>query len=161
MTLRTDPDKLRAWQQRSRKPMNRGKLPSLTYEEARQAADRRHAEDRVTVATGKFHSARRRINKIGPRTLEWQAAWRFLKPRLQAAGRTRCEFDWQEVAHDCFGPLDPVHSKKRREMVGSDIYAVALGCREIHTWLDEQCTHDFMEATVVEAINRHGGLILP
>lgn len=141
-----------------------------TYEEARQnhkpmrrsgfpKPDREQSQARITLATGKFRSARRRINKLGPRGLEWRQVWQWLKPRLQAAGRTRCEFDF--IEHDCWGRLDPCHSKKRREMQGNDIYAVAIGCQNIHAWLDEQCTHEFMEQTVMEAINRHGGMILP
>lgn len=99
------------------------------------------------------------MNKVGPRTREWQSVWRFLKPRLKAAGRTSCEFDF--IEHECWGRLDPCHSKKRREMQGDDIYAVAIGCQNIHTYLDEVCKHEFMEKLVLEAINRHGGLILP
>lgn len=101
------------------------------------------------------------MNRVGPRTLAWRVAWRFLKPKLEAAGRTRCEFDWPEVAHECWGPIDPAHSKKRFQMQENDIYAVAISCREFHDYLDTMCSHDRMEELVLEAINRHGGLILP
>lgn len=97
--------------------------------------------------------------KAGARMKAWRAAWRFLKPRLEAAGRTGCEF--RHVPHVCGGPLDPAHSKKRREMTGNDIYAVALSCRNFHQRLDEQMTHAEMESAVMAAINRHGGMILP
>jgi len=144
------------------KPMGRRGFPRPSYEEARLAADRRHAEDRLTVATGQRRPIHRKpMNKIGPRATEWSAAWRFLKPRLQAAGRTRCEFDWPDVAHECWGPLDPAHSKKRHEMQEGDIYAVAISCREFHNYLDQVCSHSRMEELVLEAINRHGGMILP
>ena len=131
-----------------------------TYESAR-AAHKPMKRSRMTIATGKMRSARRRINQLGPRGLEWKAVWRFLKPRLQAAGRTRCEFDWPDVAHECWGPLDPAHSKKRHEMQEGDIYAVAISCREFHNYLDQVCSHSRMEELVLEAINRHGGMILP
>ncbi len=46
-------------------------------------------------------------------------------------------------------------------MQENDIYAVAISCREFHDYLDTMCSHDRMEELVLEAINRHGGLILP
>ena len=97
--------------------------------------------------------------KAGRRTNDWRRVWRWLKPRLEAAGRTRCEFDF--IEHECIGILDPCHSKKRRLMRGPDIYAVALGCRNVHRRLDEQMSHEEMEAAVMRAIENHGGLILP
>lgn len=102
---------------------------------------------------------RKAIGKIGPRAREWRRVWAFLKPRLEAAGRTNCEFDF--MVHDCWGRLDPAHSKKRNKMVGNDIYAVAIACQNIHQILDEQCSHSDMEFNVITAINLHGGLILP
>lgn len=104
-------------------------------------------------------SPRRPINKVGPRTRAWRSAWRFLKPRLEAARRTQCEFDF--IPHICGGPLDPAHSKKRNEMVGDDIYAVAIACRNIHCVLDEVYTHAAMKKAVMTAIERGGGMILP
>lgn len=100
-----------------------------------------------------------RINKRGRRTKEWESVWRWLKPRLEAASRTRCEFHF--IEHVCDGPLDPAHSKKRRKMEGNDIYAVAIACRNVHNFLDYKCTHEEMQAFVEEAINLAGGLILP
>ena len=104
-------------------------------------------------------SRRTKLKVVGRRTADWRKVWRFLKPRLEAAGRIYCEFDF--IWHLCCGILDPVHSKKRRMMQGNDIYAVAVGCRNIHDHLDMECTHAEMEALVMEAIERHGGLILP
>jgi hypothetical protein len=66
--------------------------------------------------------------------------------------RTRCEFKF--IPHVCFGPLDPAHSKKRREMMGDDISTVALACRRIHDYLDHECSHERMEALVMKAIDR-------
>lgn len=139
MTLRADPEKVRQWQQRSRK-----RIATKLRLKSRNGMKR----------SSKRIGAGRRMN-------EWSKVWAFLKPRLEAAGRTACEFDWPEVAHECWGPIDPAHSKKRREMQGDDIYAVAISCREFHKYLDECCTHERMEQLVLEAINRHGGLILP
>lgn len=99
------------------------------------------------------------MKKNGRRTTDWRKVWRFLKPRLEAAGRTGCEFDF--IPHDCCGILDPVHSKKRRMMEGNDIYVVSIGCRNVHQILDERMPHEEMERNVIEAINRNGGLILP
>jgi hypothetical protein len=90
---------------------------------------------------------------------EWKRAWAWLRPRLEAAGRTYCEFDF--IIHECDGPLDPAHSKKRREMEGDDIYAVAIACRKVHRILDEKYDHEQMEVAVMYAINRHGGMIVP
>jgi len=114
---------------------------------------------RTSINRGSYNWKRTPVNKNGRRTNDWRRAWRFLKPRLEAAGRTRCEFDFLE--HECGGPLDPVHSKKRRLMEGDDIYTVAIGCRRAHQILDEQRTHEEMESLVLRAINNHGGLILP
>jgi hypothetical protein len=129
-----------------------------TIEEARENF-RPMKRGQMSHSSGFGSKRRKPVNKMGPRTREWLSVWRFLKPKLEAAGRTSCEFDF--VEHHCWGPLDPVHSKKRRELQGNDIYAVAIGCREVHTYLDEACTHEKMCELVMEAINRHGGLILP
>lgn len=108
------------------------------------------------------------MNKIGRRPNAWIEVWRFLKPRLKAAGRTECEFDF--LKHDCVGPIDPCHSKKRGKMRDLDIYEVALGCRQIHDYLDglyaypplgRRMSHEEMESAVMRAIENHGGLILP
>lgn len=99
------------------------------------------------------------INKIGRRTANWRAAWRWLKPRLEAANRVRCEFSF--IEHECGGFLTPAHSKKRRLMNEAEIYHVALSCSQFHRRLDEQMSHEEMERTVMEAIERAGGLILP
>src|ERR1044071_2794977 len=99
------------------------------------------------------------MKKVGRRTNDWRRAWRFLKPRLEAAGRTSCEFGF--ISHECFGRLDPCHSKKRRLMQGDDIYIVAIGCQNVHQILDQEFTHEEMEQAVLKAINDHGGLILP
>lgn len=99
------------------------------------------------------------MKKNGRRTNDWRAVWRWLKPRLEARNRTRCEFDF--IPHECDNILDPAHSKKRRNMKGNDIYAVAIACRRIHEYLDYTLPHEEMEAAVMEAINRNGGMILP
>lgn len=46
-------------------------------------------------------------------------------------------------------------------MQDDDIYSVAMGCQQIARWLDEDLSHEEMERTVLEAITRAGGLILP
>lgn len=110
----------------------------------------------------------RAVLKAGRRMKEWARVWAWLKPRLKAAGRVRCEFDF--LAHNCRGPLDPAHSKKRSKMQNLDVYAVALACRTIHNYLDgvyvypplgRRMDHEDMEAFVMEAIERHGGLLIP
>lgn len=99
----------------------------------------------------------------------WEQVWHWLKPRLDKAGRTDCEFVGI-VEHKCSKILDPCHSKKRRKMKGNDIYAVAIGCRTVHNLLDgikvyekfgRRIQQKEMERFVMEAINRHGGIILP
>lgn len=99
------------------------------------------------------------MNKIGPRTKKWRKAWRFLKPEFDKRERTKCEFGF--IPHECWGPLDPAHSKKRGKMKGNDIYTIALGCRAVHNFLDYSCTHEEMELFVNRAIELAGGLILP
>jgi hypothetical protein len=99
------------------------------------------------------------MNKIGPRTKKWRKAWRRLKPQLEKHNRTSCEFKF--IPHECWGPLDPAHSKKRGKMRGQDIYAVAIACRYIHNFLDLMCTHEEMELFVNRAIELAGGPILP
>lgn len=99
------------------------------------------------------------MKRNGRRTNDWRAVWRWLKPRLEAANRTRCEFDF--IPHTCGQILDPAHSKKRNKMNGADIYSVSIACRNVHQILDEQMGHEEMEAAVMRAIENHGGLILP
>lgn len=103
--------------------------------------------------------SRKPLNRAGRRTKNWRKAWRFLKPELEKRGRTGCEFKF--IPHECWGPLDPAHSKKRRNMKGNDIYAVALGCRAVHNFLDLNCTHEEMELFVMRAIDLAGGMIVP
>lgn len=103
------------------------------------------------------------MNKVGPRTKKWRKAWRALKPELEKRGRTGCEFGF--IPHECWGPLDPCHSKKRGKMqtkyANVDINAVAIGCRAIHNFLDLVCTHEEMELFVMTAIENSGGMIAP
>jgi len=101
----------------------------------------------------------RPMNKTGRRTNDWRKAWRFLRPRLEAAGRIRCEFSF--IPHKCSRILDPAHSKKRGKMQGNDIYTVAIACRTVHTILDYQMSHEEMEQAVLRAIENHGGMIAP
>lgn len=124
---------------------------------------------RTAMKTDKpMERARKPIKKRGRRTKAWGSVWCWLKPKLKEAGRTRCEFDFLE--HNCGGPLDPCHSKKRGEMKGNDIYMVAIGCRTVHDFLDgvyvypplkRRMNHKEMEEAVMRAINNHGGPILP
>lgn len=104
---------------------------------------------------------RKPINKRGRRTRTWESVWRWLKPRLEAAGRDHCEF--VAIDHECNGYLilDPCHSKKRRLWQGDDIYKVAIGCRNVHDYLDLELSHEAMEDAVMMAIANNGGLILP
>lgn len=99
------------------------------------------------------------MKRIGRRTKSWLAVWAWLKPRLEKAGRTSCEFDF--LPHDCWGRLDPAHSKKRRDMKDLDIYAVGIACAQAHRILDEVMTHAQMEKAVWRAIRANGGVITP
>lgn len=99
------------------------------------------------------------LKKPGRKMKEWSRVWAWLKPRLQRAGRTDCEFKF--IKHDCFGPLDPVHSKKRWLWEGNDAYVLAISCRAFHHRLDYEMSHEEMERTVLKAIKKAGGLILP
>lgn len=103
----------------------------------------------------------RGIRKRGPMTDRWLKAWAWLKPRLEVAGRTTCEFDF--INHECWEDfaIDPVHSKKRTLWEGLDIYTVAIGCRIVHGILDEEMSHAEMEKAVLMAIELNGGLIVP
>lgn len=135
----------RSYIPRSTKPMKRSGFAKPSYEDV--------------VASRSTKKPRKRMRTIGPRTKAWRTVWEFLKGRFYEVGRTRCEFGF--VPHECWGALYPCHSKKRREMQGDDIYAVAIGCQQIARWLDEDLTHEAMEKTVLRAINEHGGVILP
>jgi hypothetical protein len=100
-----------------------------------------------------------RLSANGRRTNDWKRVWHWLKPRLEAANRTSCEFGF--ILHDCWGRIDPCHSKKRRLMTGNDIYILALGCAQIHRVLDEAMSHTEMETAVLRAIHNNGGPITP
>ena len=102
---------------------------------------------------------RKPMNKVGPRTRQWMDVWRWLKPRMERAGRKKCEFGF--LLHDCDGSRTPAHSKKRRNMRGNDVYMVAWACITAHRILDEEYTHDQMEKAVLKAIKLAGGAILP
>jgi len=106
-----------------------------------------------------FKVGRKPMNKVGPRTKQWRDVWAWLRPRMEAAGRKKCEFGF--IPHDCDKSRTPAHSKKRRLMHGNDIYMVAWACLTVHTILDEKMSHDQMEKAVLKAIRRAGGPILP
>lgn len=117
------------------------------------------ARSKAALRAGGYLKATAPLKKNGRRTNEWRKAWRIIKTELERRGRTRCEFSF--IPHECFGRLDPCHSKKRRLMQGDDIYTVALGCAQAHRILDEVFTHAEMETAVLRAIQASGGLILP
>jgi hypothetical protein len=138
--LRTDPEKVRAWHQRSRTPLQRSAIRK---------------------------SSKTRLGR-GPRMRAWEAVWRWLEPKLRAAGRTKCEFGF--LVHECWGKLDPAHSKKRRKMEGLDVYVIARACRQAHEILDGHVVYKpfgrrlnqaEMEQAVLLAIELNGGIILP
>lgn len=114
---------------------------------------------RAAMKRTPMRRSRKPMKKVGRRTKDWRKAWRFLKAEFEKRGRIGCEFKF--IPHECFGPLDPTHSKKRNKMKGNDIYAVAIGCRAVHNFLDLSCTHEQMELFVMHAIELAGGLILP
>src|SRR5690242_18355275 len=117
-----------------RSPIKRGNgFRRLTFQEALQ------------VRLAKPQKPRKRLG-AGPRMKEWRRVWTWLKPKLEAAGRTRCEFD--HLPHGCSGILTPAHSRKRREMQGEEIYEVALACTSAHQILDERLTHERMYVCV-------------
>lgn len=133
--------------------MKRTRIGPKTFEDALQSRLARQSK------TAKDKPAKGRKIGAGPRMREWARAWAWLKPRLEAAGRTRCEFD--HLPHQCSGILTPAHSKKRREMEGDDIYAIAIACTSAHQILDERLNHEQMEVCVMYAIERAGGMITP
>lgn len=106
-----------------------------------------------------FKVSRKPMNKVGPRTKQWRDVWAWLKPKMEAAGRKRCEFGF--IPHDCDRSRTPAHSKKRRMMRGNDIYMVAWACIPVHRILDENMSHAEMEQAVLKAIKLNGGPILP
>jgi len=101
------------------------------------------------------------VNQVGRRTKTWREVWSWLKPRLERAGRAGCEFRSVLPHGECWGPIDPCHSKKRAKMQGNDVYMIALGCRKIHDQLDLKLSHEQMEKVVLTAIRKAGGPILP
>lgn len=117
---------------------------------------------KANAKPGEFARTRMRqglVKRVGRRTSEWDRAWKFLKPRLEAAGRIYCELSF--VPHACSTTLTPAHSRKRREMQGDDIYMVCLACTTGHQILDERMSHEDMHKAVMRAINENGGPILP
>lgn len=148
--MNTDPDKVREWKRRSQERA-RGRKPSFAEALQRRLEKSSREAEKPARARGRL--------KPGRRMKEWARAWNWLKPRLEAAGRTRCEFD--HLPHVCSGILTPAHSKKRREMEGDDIYAIAIACTNAHQILDERLNHEQMEVCVMYAIERAGGPITP
>lgn len=130
-----------------------GLSKNLTFEEALQ----KRLEKRAREA-GKPVQRHSRL-KAGRRMKEWKRVWAWLKPRLEARGRTGCEFDF--IPHECWGRLDPCHATKRGKMQGDDIYRVAIGCQQVHVLLDEKYEHETMYVAVNYAITRAGGIVTP
>lgn len=139
--------------------MNRSNSQLKRSAMKRGTTELKRTEWKRVPGTARSELKRSRLNKVGPRTKRWQQVWRFLKPQLAKRDITSCEFGF--IPHECEGPLDPAHSKKRGKMKGNDIYAVSLACRKIHNYLDIECSHEQMEALVMQAIQNRGGIILP
>jgi len=75
------------------------------------------------------------LRRIGKRGREWQAVWRRVKPELEHAGVTRCEFGFEGCTHGLF--LTPAHSLKRRNCVTEELLAeVAIACQSCHEKLE-------------------------
>lgn len=143
--------------------MKRSLIGPKSYADAltkRTALQQRKHEINRRTPMKRGSRMKRTTKHIGPgrRMKSWSKIWRWLKPELEKRGRTKCEFHF--IKHECWGALYPCHSKKRREMEGDDIYAVAMGCQQVARLLDEALTHKEMEAAVMRAINENGGVIL-
>jgi hypothetical protein len=104
MTLKADPEKLKAWKQRSRKPMNRGK--------------------------GMQNAHRRVLQKVGPKTAEWERVRRWLKIQFEKVGIRTCQLRLAGCSFDNY--LGFAHPAKRRNLLEGEIYIVALLCNHCH-----------------------------
>lgn len=75
------------------------------------------------------------LRRVGRKGAEWQAAWRELKPKLERAGVTRCEFRYE----GCWNRngLTPAHSLKRRNITTPEqLREVAIACFICHAKLE-------------------------
>lgn len=91
------------------------------------------------------------LKRAGKKTLAWEAARRLLKIRFLASGITTCE---AMFPHQCSRDwaLSFAHSKKRNDIVGDEIYEVALLCPEAHRIADAG-SKEHMHETILAIIN--------
>lgn len=70
------------------------------------------------------------LKKMGKKGLEWVRVRNELKKRFVRAGITRCELKFM----GCWGDnaLGFAHLKKRRNLIGNEIYEVVLACNPCH-----------------------------
>lgn len=94
---------------------------------------------------------RKPLNRKGKKTLEWERVRRELKARFLAAGITTCELRlpgcWRDNA------LGFAHSKKRREIVGDEIYEVILACNNCHDQVEIK-PHEEMRNIILATIQK-------
>lgn len=72
--------------------------------------------------------------RAGKRTREWQAMREKLKVVFEAAGITRCEFNYDGCWHD--NGLTFAHIRKRRNLHEGELEKVALACMPCHNKLE-------------------------
>jgi hypothetical protein len=90
----------------------------------------------LPVFTAQFREKGKK-RKGGRKTLAWEAARALLKIRFRRAGIESCEATFP---HDCWqtSGLSFAHSKRRNDIVGDEIYEVALLCPDAHRIADDR-----------------------
>ncbi len=100
----------------------------------------------VTTAD-KLPQPRKPMKKAGKKTKAWDAARAKLKTAFERAGITVCELKFPGCWRD--NALGFAHSKRRRHIVGAEIYEVILCCNPCHDALD--CRPDGETLAAVKA----------
>lgn len=99
------------------------------------------------------------LRAIGKKGSAWIKVRKELKKRFEWAGITTCELKMRGCWFN--DGLSFCHSKKRRKMQDLDIWRVCLGCLHCHGILDEKMSHEEMEQTVENIIEKRGLLVPP
>jgi hypothetical protein len=89
--------------------------------------------------------------KAGKRTKEWQRVREQLKPRFEAVGITRCEFNFNGCWRN--NALGFAHLRKRRNLREGELKVVALACNSCHDILEAMSEAE-MTVTVLAVIQQ-------
>lgn len=66
--------------------------------------------------------------------MEWEKAWKEIKPELEYNGIVYCELGFEGCTNTMF--LTPAHIDKRRNLTGNELKAVIMACVHCHNVIE-------------------------